>query len=135
MKTSLAQRRRVVHAVAGSGVGTLLLSNLSSALVYSVGWRQTLGILAFITGVSNLCAALSALPVRARSGLLEGMLHKLGAATQMEHEIVVRVHPNVGRGLPRRSLLPRLLVSPRLRVCPVLGSSMQRCLHVARECS
>jgi len=50
-------------SVAGSGVGTLVLSNVSSALIADVGWRRTLQILAYVTAVGNVAAAFTFKPV------------------------------------------------------------------------
>jgi len=50
-------------SVAGSGVGTLVLSNLSSALIHELGWRRALEMLAYMTAVGNVAAAFTFKPV------------------------------------------------------------------------
>ena len=50
-------------SVSGSGVGTLVLSNVSGALIATTGWRSTLQLLAAATLLTNIAAALTFLPI------------------------------------------------------------------------
>ena len=55
-------------SVSGSGVGTLVLSNVSGALIATTGWRSTLQLLAAATLLTNIAAALTFLPILPEAG-------------------------------------------------------------------